>query len=189
MGTYLKEKAKLLLVAPVVLLLAIALAAFVSIAFTGCGPMPAPTAVQATEAAQKQSMENALQDVGIPNIRYFVERKTIARWAEYWDKPSVATYVYCVSFGRVMGYYVCNGKPASTRSYLTPETRMERADLGEGYGDMLVEAPDIDGCYGDNNPGIRGFTASGVPFEWGGDGASWFILGAPLPFDVPCYGK
>lgn len=159
---------------------------------TGCSissPGVGSSAAIATAAAQEESMSKAIQDVAIPEIQYFVERKTIARWAEYWDKPSVVTYVYCVSFGKIMGYYVCSGKPASTQSFLTPETRIVRADLGEFTGDILVEAPDLDGCYGANSPGIRGFTASGIPFEWSGVGATQFIAGAPLPFDVPCLGK
>lgn len=172
-----------------VLVIVIALCTVGVALLSSCEAPSTSTASQVTAQAQKQNAEAAIVDTPVPEVKYFVERKTVARWAEYWDKPSVVTYVYCVSFGNVVGYYVCSGRPASTRSYLTPETRQVRMDLGEFYGDGYEEAPDIDGCYGDNNPGIRGFTASGVPFEWSGYGATQMISGAPLPFDVPCLGK
>lgn len=183
-----QTKSRFILLTLTVLMLVFASAALM-LAPTGCTLQGVSNAATATAAAQEENMEAAIQDVAIPQVRYFVERKTIARWVEYWDKPAVVTYVYCVSFGKVMGYYVCSGKPASTQSFLTPEHRVVTADLGEGYGDMLIEAPDLDGCYGANSPGIRGFTASGVPFEWAGYGASHFISGAPLPYDVPCLGE
>lgn len=158
--------------------------------FNGCAVQaPLPSANQIAAQAQKENAMAAVTDTPVPKINYFVERKTVAKWAEYWDKPSVVTYVYCISFGKVIGYYVCNGRPASTRSYLTPETQKVRVALGQFDGETYAEAPDIDGCYGDNNPGIRGFTASGIPFEWSGYGATQFITGAPLSLDVPCLGK
>lgn len=121
--------------------------------------------------------------VPTPDVSYFAERRTIARWSQRWDKPDVPTYVYLISFGKVIGYYVCNGKPASTQSYLIPETaKMPNYDL-------TMDAPDIDGTYGANNPGIRFFTASGVAVEWAGSGASYIYSDAILPLDVPLLGK
>ena len=167
-----------------------AAAVFSAVMTTGCTMQTiTPSTTQVTAQAQATNETAAMTDTPVPSLSYFVERRTIARWAEYWDKPSVVTYVYCVSFGKVMGYYVCSGRPASTRSYITPETKFEHVDVGEFYGDVLVEAPDIDGTYGDNNPGIRGFTASGIAFEWAGYGATHMISSAPLPFDAPCLGK
>jgi len=125
----------------------------------------------------------AINSTPIPNLSYFPERRTIARWAEAWDKPDIPTYVYLISFGKVIGYYVCIGKPASTQSYLTPEQNRL-----PGY-DLMGDAPDIDGTYGANNPGIRFFTASGVAVEWAGDGASYIYSNAILPLDVPLLGK
>jgi hypothetical protein len=52
-------------------------------------------------------------------------------------------------------------------------------------GGQLVSAPDIDGTYGDNNPGIRFFTAEGTAVEWAGDGASYLYSDTPINFGYP----
>ncbi|MBN2860594.1 MAG: hypothetical protein JXK93_10070 [Sphaerochaetaceae bacterium] len=84
---------------------------------------------------------------------------------------------------------MADGKPASTRSYLLPEEKLIEGDAGDSLGDFVMSAPDIDGTYGDNNPGIRFFTASGTAVEWAGDGASYLYSDYPLPINVPCFGK
>jgi hypothetical protein len=132
------------------------------------------------ERAQRASSVAASIAVPIPTVSYFQEKRTISRWAERWDKPSVPTYVYLLSFGKVLGYYVADGKPASTRSYLMPEENVY-APSGGGWG-VTLSSPDIDGTYGENNQGIRFFTAGGVAVEWAGDGASYMYSDAPIDF-------
>lgn len=132
-----------------------------------------------TTEAMTDSESQALRVVPIPEVSYFNERKTIAEWSKRWDKPSVVTYVYLISYGNILGYYVCNGKPASIQSYLVPE--MTRAE----YGGYDKEVMDIDGTYGTLNYGIRFFTAEGTAVEWGGMGATYLYSDAPLPINVP----
>ena len=139
--------------------------------------------------ANKQStaiQQTAQSTITVPNLSYFQERRTIAKWAKHWDRPSAACYVYLISYGTIIGYYVSNGKPASTGSYLTPEYREEYVG---SRGIRNIQLPDIDGCYGQNNPGIRFFTASGIAVEWGGTGASYIYSDAPLQLNVPLLGK
>ena len=109
------------------------------ISFSACDIKPSARAV--AEEAQENAAQVAAVAVPIPTVSYFQEKRTIAQWATRWDKPSVATYVYLVSFGKVLGYYVANGKPASTRSYLMPEQKVE----GGSSSYVTVDAPDIDG--------------------------------------------
>jgi hypothetical protein len=166
----------------ILLIVAAGLALFFTLSAESCSE---PSARDQAVAKQANLATVAINSTPIPNINYFPERRTIAKWAEAWDKPSIPTYVYLISFGKVIGYYVCNGKPASTRSYLTPEE-----NVASYYsGNPVVDAPDIDGTYGDNNPGIRFFTSSGVAVEWAGDGASYIYSNAILPLDVPLLGR
>jgi len=140
-----------------------------------------PSSRDVAQAAQKQAAEAAVQAVPIPTVSYFQEKRTIAKWAQRWDKPAIVTYVYLVSFGTIIGYYVADGKPASTKSYLMPEESIH----GGSDGYYTQSEPDIDGTYGDNNPGIRFFTAEGTAVEWGGNGATYIYSDAPLPINVP----
>jgi hypothetical protein len=104
----------------------------------------------------------------------------------HWDRPSATCYVYLISYGNIIGYYVSDGKPASTGSFLTPEYREEYVSNG---GIRNIQLPDIDGTYGTNNPGIRFFTASGIAVEWAGSGASYIYSDVPLKLNVPLLGE
>lgn len=139
-----------------------------------------------TEDVRVSNEARALAQVPIPETKYFTERQTIARWYERWDKPSVVTYVYLISYGNILGYYVCNGKPASIQSYLVPESSpMDATPQSSSYNIVMGETLDIDGTYGTLNSGIRFFTSDGIAVEWGGEGATYLYSDAPLPLDVP----
>jgi len=148
-------------------------------AFLGCDALRSPA--QIAQAKSKAISAVAQTAVTIPNVQYFQERQTIAKWTERWNKPNIPTYVYLISYGTIIGYYVADGKPASTQSYLIPEKAVH-VYAGNPY---ILDAPDIDGTYGANNPGIRFFTAEGTAVEWGGSGASYIYSDAPLPLKVP----
>jgi len=132
--------------------------------------------------AQNRNIGTALSSIPIPQMSYFQERRTIAKWAKRWDTPNLPCYVYLVSYGRIIGYYVADGKPSSTRSYILPEVRHNYHGSG---GCCLEPTADLDGTYGQNNPGIRFFTADGTAVEWGGSGASYLYSDAPLLINVP----
>lgn len=160
-------------------LLIVLMLLFSLLVFVGCEYTPSPR--EQAEAQQQASAQDAITQVQIPTVKYFQERRTIAKWATRWDKPNVPCYVYLISFGKFIGYYVTDGKPASTKSYLLPEESV----AGDSYGRVTVSNPDIDGTYGDNNAGIRFFTAEGAAVEWAGDGASYLYSDTPLPVNVP----
>jgi hypothetical protein len=139
--------------------------------------------------ANRQSaaaQEAAQVRVPVPQVGYFQERRTVSKWVSLWDRPSAACYVYLISYGNIIGYYVSDGKPASTGSFLTPEYREEHVS---GGGIRNIQLPDIDGTYGANNPGIRFFTGSGIAVEWAGSGASYIYSDVPLKLNVPLLGE
>jgi len=143
----------------------------------GCG-----SESKTERAAQSATLANAQAAIPIPVVTYFQERRTIAKWTQRWDKPNLPCFVYLISFGKIIGYYVTDGKPSSTQSYILPECQLWHG--GNGASELIPTA-DLDGTYGKNNPGIRFFTAEGTAVEWAGDGASYIYSDAPLPIDVP----
>lgn len=157
--------------------------------FTGC-TFPAPTTSETTSIAANKAMDKAAMATPIPQVSNFLERKTIAQWVETWDKPSIPCYVYLYSYGVCVGYYVSNGKPASTQSYLIPESSYQTLRSSDGVSiRAITQAPDLDGTYGSNNPGIRFFTASGIAVEWAGAGATYLYSNAPIKtLNVPLLG-
>jgi hypothetical protein len=167
-------------------LVAISVIGFLAISF-GAGVLVYAEGEQESGTGQnmtaaRESADRSAASIPVPGISYFQERRTIAKWAQRWDKPNLPCYVYLVSYGNVIGYYVTDGKPSSTGSYLTPEYREVYRRQGGVVNEQL---PDVDGTYGSNNPGIRFFTAEGTAVEWGGSGASYIYSDAPLPLKVP----
>lgn len=167
------------------------LTALVAISLMGCELSDTEKSRSATLAKNAEDIYStsakAISTISAPEIDFFVERDTIARWAERWDKPSIVTYLYLFSYGNCIGYYVCNGKPAATTNYLVPEYQNV---YKKGIGTYVQEQTmDLDGTYGANNPGIRFFTASGIAVEWAGGGASYLYSDAPLPINVPKLGE
>lgn len=125
-----------------------------------------------------QLSRQAAKSVPVPQVMNFVERQTVARWIRKFDVPQITTYIYLLSYGNFIGYYVTYGKPVSTRSYLIPEDEL----WSSGVTSMIA----VDGTFGEDNPGIRFFTPDGNAVEWGGVGATYLYSTAPLPIkNVP----
>jgi len=160
------------------LVFVIIIASIFALTAQSCGYSTTTSGTAANEAAARETATASVNAVRVPQLTHFPERQTIATWAETFDTPQITCYLYLISHGQIIGYYVTNGKPASTQSYLTPGYR-ERA-AGEGRV-INEELPDIDGTYGDNNPGIRFFTASGIAVEWAGYGATYIFSTRPIP--------
>lgn len=136
------------------------------------------TSSQATESNKQEEIQKKLvQSVPTPQITNSVARESIKKRAELFDATNKTTYIYLVSYGRVMAFYPVKGKVNSLRSYLTPMENIV-SSTGElctkydgcGSSGYLVSAPDVDGTYGENTDGIFFFTAdTGAYVEWKGD--------------------
>lgn len=163
-----------------VIIAIVAILAAMMLPLFGCDRNPSPKEKEIQQ--QKRVLATAQANIPIPQVSYYQERRTIAKWAQRWDKPNVPCYVYLVSYGKVIGYYVADGKPACTRNYILPEYKHNYHSNG---GCCLEPTADLDGTYGDNNPGIRFFTAEGTAVEWGGTGATYIYSDSPLPLNVP----
>jgi hypothetical protein len=105
----------------------------------------------------------------IPKLDFSNTRQAVIDRIERWSDPNKISYIYLVSFGRVMAFYTVKGSVECKQSYLTPV---------EGqYGDL----PDIDGTYGDNMDSIFFFTTDKVYVEWHGD---YMWVDQPLKFQT-----
>ncbi|MFA5174732.1 MAG: prepilin-type N-terminal cleavage/methylation domain-containing protein [Candidatus Pacearchaeota archaeon] len=116
-----------------------------------------------------------VQAVPVPTMETSLERSNIAKRAETFNKENKISYIYLVSYGKVMAFYTVKGKVSSTNSYLIPQEQLvdsKGRNCGEwnsGIECYVVQAPDIDGSYGDNSGAIFFFTTEGVYVEWNGE--------------------
>lgn len=142
-------------------------------AFSGvkAPPAPAKTDLQASNEVQK----DLVQAVPIPELTGSSERENVSRRAQLFNQPDKVTYIYLVSYGKVMAFYPVTGKVSSLRSYMSPVDKLidykgRPCDAwSSGSTCYIVEAPDIDGTYGENVDGIFFFTTDGAYVEWKGE--------------------
>ena len=139
-----------------------------------------------SNAQELKKLENnqkkLVEAVPVPQLQTSQERLNIKRRAELFDNENKVSYIYLVNYGKVMAFYSVKGKVSSLRSYMTPQEQIVNNDgvsckdaryatntpSCSGNGN-LVQAPDVDGSYGENVDGIFFFTTEGAYVEWKGD--------------------
>jgi len=147
----------------------IAIILAVAFALTGCD-IEKPSTARVEMAQNEENQERLIRAVPVPKLTTSLERKNLVRRLERINREEVVSYVYLISYGKVISYYTVRGKVSSLNSYLTAMERVERFGRG-GNADTFVtmEAPDQDGSYGKNADGVFFFTTEGVYVEWKGE--------------------
>lgn len=139
--------------------------------------------------AEKTSDELAKQQISavpypLSQMRDSLERRNLRERLLRFNKPQKIGYLYVMSFGKFVGYYVVKGKVSSTQSQMTNGNQVWDAGRGD-TGETVVDSIGDDGSFGPNEGGDRGvffFTATGVMVETTLD---WVYSDAPLKIDVP----
>jgi hypothetical protein len=148
-----------------------------------------------TESAVQESNyinKTLRNNVPVPQLTTSSERKNVARRAELFNNEDKISYIYLVSYGKVMAFYTVQGKVSSLQSYMTPtEQIVDRFGTPCDYtlddwcgstGSHIISAPDIDGTYGENVEGIFFFTTEGAYVEWRGE---YMMSDQPLKLATP----
>lgn len=143
-------------------------------ALTGC--------TQASAAFEERSeLQDAYDTSDSLELRNLTEKR------EREDDPNQIRYLYLLSFGQIIGYYVTQGKISSNGSQITPEQELVKGweAAGEGEELYIVDSAQDDGSYGSGDPGIFFFTTDGVMVVTSLD---YIQSDAPLGVDVPRLG-
>lgn len=128
----------------------------------GCGE-PSPKTERERVAENQKSL---VKEIGLPKLETSLERKNLKERLERINQENMHGCVYLISHGTVMAFYPVRGKVSSMKSYLTP------GDIVQTYNGnpYTIEAPDLDGGYGENAEGIFFFTADSNSYvEWAGE--------------------
>lgn len=121
-------------------------------------------AEQANVAANQRKMESA---VPIPNLENSLERKNISKRLTTFNDPNKVSYIYLVSYGKVMSFYTVKGKVTSGNKRLTASDQI--VDSPRYSSDNVVDSPELDGTYGQSSPYIFFWTTDGAYIQWSGD--------------------
>lgn len=111
-----------------------------------------------------------VKNTQVPVVTDSIERKNIIARTELFNNSTKISYVYLMSYGRVVSFHTVKWKVSSVSSYLTPQERIVNRwwdDCKWTNSDcFIVQAPDIDGSYGTNGEGIFFFTTEWMYVEW-----------------------
>jgi len=144
------------------------------ISLTGCSGGTAQQEQELTEANQSR-----LLSVQPPvSLNWSLERDQINKRTKLWNDKNKVSYIYLVSYGKVMSFFTIKGKVSSVNSQITnPEGVYKQ--WGHRY---ILPSPAEDGSYGENGDGIFFFTTDGTYVEWAGE---YMLADKPLKMSTP----
>lgn len=126
-----------------------------------------PNTVQNQEEAQIEDNQTKLMnETPIPVLGKSLERKAIVKRLNMFEDENKVSYIYLISFGKIMAFYTVKGKVTSGSKRLTTNEKLVSADLGEHYGSIKVEAPSLDGTYGGSSDYIFFWTTDDTYIQW-----------------------
>lgn len=138
-----------------------------------CGGWFSASCDSAAGQAETQSntvastMAKLLQQVPAPQLENSLERENISKRLTTFSDPAKISYIYLINYGKVMAYYVVEGKITSGGKRLTPQNQI--VDSPTDSTSIVVEAPELDGTYGNSNPYIYFWTTDGTYVQYTGD--------------------
>lgn len=147
---------------------------------TGCNERKAKTQAQEQAATEVQQTIH-LKAVPPPRLETSQERKNLVERLERFNTDSKVSYIYLVSFGKVMAFYTVKGKVSSVNSLLTTPEQLVRSRRTR-FDYHVVASPDLDGSYGSNGDAVFFFTTDGTYVEWSGD---YMLCDKPLKLTTP----
>lgn len=154
---------------------------------SSCDYTPGTQATQSDK--QEEIQKNLVNAVPVPTVSNSTTREALSDRTKLFDDQNKVSYIYLISYGKVMAFYSVKGQVVSLRSYLTPMENIVNSygvscskvtgGCGTGY---IVQTPDVDGTYGDNVDGVFFFTTDGAYVEWKGD---YMVSDQPLKLSTP----
>lgn len=138
-----------------------------SLIVAGCDDVQQTTARQEMDRTD-QNQANLIAKIPAPQLDDSLERRNLVERLQRLNRANLNGYIYLINFGKIMAYYPVKGKVTSLNAYLSPSQQVIR--WPDGSADkFLVDSPDFDGAYGQNDDGIFFFTTNGAYVEWNGD--------------------
>ena len=154
-----------------------------------CGGFFEPSC-EGTNQVVQDNEKRLEQAVPIPQLSDSLERKNISKRLQLFSNPNKISYIYLVSYGKVMAFYTIKGKITSGSKRLTPNQTLlddcgNIVSPGENFpchGAGTVDAPELDGTYGQSAQYIFFWTTDGVYVQWSGD---YMLADQPLQLSTP----
>lgn len=151
------------------------------LALTGCGVETGSSTKKEMELTEANHTK-LVKAVPPPKLSTSQERRNLVKRLTRFNSETKVSYIYLISYGKVMAFYTVKGKVSSVNSLLTTPDQIIVVGTASRWGRYKVSSPDLDGSYGSNGDAIFFFTASDVYVEWRGD---FMLCDQPLKLTTP----
>ena len=129
------------------------------------------------QAKTEKNQEHLLKVQPPVSLDWSLEREQINRRTTLWNDPNKTAYLYVLSYGKILGYYVIKGKVSSVNSQITnPE------QIVYNHSSITIPSPAEDGSYGSNGDGIFSFLTDGTYLE---TNCEYILMDRPLNIKTP----
>jgi len=131
---------------------------------SGCESTPTSQSIEQNKVEENQ--KRLMAETDIPILKTSLERKAIRKRLEIFEDENKVSYIYLISFGKVMAFYPIKGKVTSGSKRLTTNEKLEYGDGGEWNAQFVMESPSLDGTYGSSDAYIFFWTTDGTYIQW-----------------------
>jgi len=140
---------------------------------------PKKSTVEQEKDKTEQNQQKLLKNQPPISLEWSLERDNINRRTQLWNDTNKVSYIYLVSYGKVMAFYTIKGKVSSVNSQITNPEQIVKDPYThyETRGGQVVPSPAEDGSYGSNGDAVFFFTTEGAYVEWAG---SYMLADQPL---------
>ena len=147
----------------------------------GCDLEKGGESQKAEMALTEANQQRLAKAVPAPMLETSQERIQLVRRLERFNTDDKVSYIYLISFGKVMAFYPIKGKVSSVNSLLTTPEQLIRSGMESGWA-VTLASPDLDGSYGSNGDAIFFFTTDDTYVEWNGE---YILCDKPLSITTP----
>ena len=130
---------------------------------------------QTEQQKVQQNVTRLATEDPIPDLSHSLERKQIIKRLRLFEDENKVSYIYFLSFGKVMAFYTVKGKITSGSKRLTNDQQIVKGFAGAGeYGNSepksdVMSAPELDGTYGSSGSYIFFWTTDDTYVQWNGE--------------------
>lgn len=140
-----------------------------------CTPQPTSQSIEQDKVEANQ--QRLMNESEIPVLTKSLDRKDIIKRLKLFEDENKVSYIYLISFGKVMAFYTIKGKVTSGSKRLTTNQKLVNGDGGEHYADFVMEAPGLDGTYGASDSYVFFWTTDDTYVQWND---SYMVCDKPL---------
>jgi hypothetical protein len=131
----------------------------------GCEGQPPGVQGQEQQTVE-DNQQRLMTETPVPILQKSLERMAIKKRLQLFEDENKVSYIYLISFGKVMAFYTIKGKVTSGNKRLTTNQKIITNSTYNAGAYSVVESPSLDGTYGSSGDYIFFWTTDDTYVQW-----------------------